>query len=224
MLNLGILISGRGSNMEAILNAVRERDMPANPAIIISNNPNAKGLKVAERLGAKTAVISSKGFSGSREEYDKLLAAELRSHGVTRRNGLVCLAGFMRLVSPQFVETYRNRILNVHPALLPAFPGLESQRQAVEYGAKVSGCTVHIVDAGMDTGPIVVQKAVQVRNGDTAASLARRILEKEHEAYPEAVELFASGRVRVSGRRVSIKPPAKKAHLKGPARRKSTQP
>ena len=204
MLNLGILISGRGSNMEAIIKAVRTKKIPANPALVISNRPDAAGLRVAEGLGVKTAVIESSGFKGSRQEYDRKVADELARNGVRPRSGLVCLAGFMRIVGPEFVRRYKNRVINIHPALLPAFPGLGAQRQALDYGARYSGCTVHFVDSGVDTGPIILQKVVEVKKGDTEQALSERILAQEHVAYPEAVRLFALGKINVSGRRVAI--------------------
>jgi len=190
--------------MESILKAIKKKRIPINPAIVISNKPNAKGLKVAEKLGVKTLVIESKGFKGSRWQYDKKIVEALSENGVTSRNGLVCLAGFMRIISPEFVKKYKNRILNIHPALLPAFPGLDSQKQALEYGSKYSGCTVHFVDAGMDTGPIIIQSVVKVRENDTEEALSKRILKEEHKIYPEAVNLFARKKIKVSGRRTII--------------------
>lgn len=190
--------------MESILKAVKKRRIPINPAIVISNRPNAKGLKIAEKLGVKTLVIESKGFKGSRWQYDKKIVKTLTENGVTPRNGLVCLAGFMRIISPEFVKKYKNRILNIHPALLPAFPGLESQKQALNYGSKYSGCTVHFVDAGTDTGPIIIQSVVKIRENDTKETLSKRILKEEHRIYPEAVSLFARKKIKVSGRRTTI--------------------
>lgn len=190
--------------MESILKAIKKKRIPINPAIVISNNPNAKGLKVAEKLGVKTLVIESKGFKGGRWQYDKKIVKTLSENGVTPQNGLVCLAGFMRIISPEFVKKYKNRILNIHPALLPAFPGLDSQKQALDYGSKYSGCTVHFVDARMDTGPIITQSAVKVRENDTEDTLSKRILKEEHKIYPEAINLFARKKIRVSGRRTII--------------------
>ena len=149
MLNLGILISGRGSNMESILKSIKKKKIPINPAVVISNNPNARGLKIAKKLGIKIEIIESKGFKGNRWQYDKKIIDTLTKYGVTPRNGLVCLAGFMRIINPEFVKKYKNRIINIHPALLPAFPGLDSQKQALLHGAKYSGCTVHFVDTKM---------------------------------------------------------------------------
>jgi phosphoribosylglycinamide formyltransferase-1 len=204
LLNLGILISGRGSNMEAILKSIKRRKIPINPSIVISNNPDAKGLKIAQRLGVKTEVIESKGFKGSRAEYDKKIISILIKNGVTQKNGLVCLAGFMRIISPEFVKKYKNKIINIHPALLPSFPGLNAQKQAVDDGAKFSGCTVHFVDLGVDTGSIILQKIVKVLDNDTEETLSKRILVKEHQAYPEAVRLFAENKIKISGRKTKI--------------------
>ena len=190
--------------MEAILKSIKKKKIPINPAIVISNKPNAKGLKIAEKLGVKTEVVESKGFKGSRWDYDKKIISILKKHGVTPKNGLICLAGFMRIISPQFIRQYKNRILNIHPALLPAFPGLDVQKQAVEHGVKFSGCTVHFVDDGVDTGPIIIQAIVKVKNNDTGDTLAKRILKQEHKIYPEAVSLFAKKKIKISGRRTII--------------------
>ncbi|MFQ5572837.1 MAG: phosphoribosylglycinamide formyltransferase, partial [Nitrosopumilaceae archaeon] len=203
-LNLAILISGRGSNMEAILKSIKKKKIPVNPAVVISNKPNARGLKIAEKLGVKTEVVKSKGFKGSRWEYDKKIIAVLKKYGVTPNNGLVCLAGFMRIISPQFIRKYKNRIMNIHPALLPAFPGLDVQKQAVEHGVKYSGCTVHIADEGVDSGPIIIQAVVKVKDNDTGETLAKRILKQEHRIYPEAVRLFAKKKIKISGRKTII--------------------
>jgi len=191
--------------MEAILKAVKRQKIPINPAVVISNNPDAKGLKIAQRMGVKTEVVESKGFDGTRWEYDQKIIKVLQRHGVTEKNGLVCLAGFMRIISPEFIRKYRNRILNIHPAILPAFPGLHSQKQAVDYGAKFSGCTVHFVDDGVDTGPIILQAVVPVNDADTEDTLSKKILAKEHKIYPQAVRLFAEGRIKVTGRKTTIR-------------------
>ncbi len=191
--------------METILKAIKRQRIPINPAVVISNNPDAKGLRIAQRLGVTTAVLPSKGFSGTRWEYDQEIIAILQKHGVTQKNGLVCLAGFMRIISPEFIRKYKNRILNIHPALLPSFPGLHAQKQALDYGAKFSGCTVHFVDNGVDTGPIILQAVVKVNYNDTEETLSKRILAKEHSLYPKAVRLFAEGKVTVSGRRSIIR-------------------
>lgn len=190
--------------MEAILKSIKNKKIPANPAIVISNRSDAKGLQIAKRLGVKTAVIESKNFTGNRQDYDREIAKELAKNKVTPRNGLVCLAGFMRILGPDLVKRYKNRIINIHPALLPAFPGLDAQRQAVEYGIRYSGCTVHFVDSGVDTGPIILQKVVEVKKSDNEQTLSKRILAKEHMAYPEAVRLFALKKIRISGRRTII--------------------
>ena len=190
--------------MESILKSIKKKKIPINPAVVISNKANAKGLKIAKKLGINTEIIQSKNFKGSRVQYDKKVIAALTKHGVTPRNGLVCLAGFMRIISPQFVKKYKNRMINIHPALLPAFPGLDSQKQALDHGAKYSGCTVHFVDSRMDTGPIIIQAVVKVMEKDSVESLSKRILKEEHKIYPEAVNLFARKKIRVSGRRIII--------------------
>ncbi len=190
--------------MESILKAIKKKRIPINPAIVISNKPDADGLKIAQRLGVKTLVIESRGFKGSRWQYDRKIVEALTENGVTPLNGLVCLAGFMRIISPKFVRKYKNRILNIHPALLPAFPGLKSQKQALDYGSKYSGCTVHFVDDGVDTGPIIIQSVVKIKEDDTEETLSKRILKEEHKAYPEAVNLFARKRIKVSGLRAII--------------------
>ncbi len=190
--------------MESILKAIKRKKIPINPAIVISNKPDAKGLKIAQKMGIKTEVIESKNFKGSRLDYDKKIISTLEKHGVTPKNGLICLAGFMRIISPEFVKKYKNRIINIHPALLPAFPGLDAQKQAIDNGAKYSGCTVHFVDSGVDTGPIILQLVVKVKNNDTEKTLSKRILAKEHKASPEAVRLFAENRIKIVGRKTII--------------------
>lgn len=190
--------------MEYILKSIKRKKIPINPAIVVSNKPNAKGLEIAKKLGVKTHVIESKGFSGTRWDYDKQIISILKKNGVTPKNGLVCLAGFMRIISPEFVKKYKHRIMNIHPALLPAFPGLDAQKQAVEYGAKYSGCTVHFVDTGVDTGPIILQAIVKVKDQDTVQSLAKRIISKEHKIYPQAVKLFAENKIKIKGRKTII--------------------
>jgi len=205
MQNLAILISGRGSNMEAILKSVKKKKIPINPAVVISNKPEAAGLKIAKKLGVKTEVVDSSEYKGKRWEYDKQVISVLQKYGVTPKNGLICLAGFMRIISPQFIRKYKNRIMNIHPALLPSFPGLHAQEQAIKYGAKFSGCTVHFADEGVDTGPLIIQVIVKVKNNDTEKTLSKRILEKEHQIYPEAVRLFAEKKIKISGKRTIIK-------------------
>ena len=190
--------------MESILKSIKKKKIPIKPAVVISNKPDAKGLKIAKKLGVNVEVIESKGFKGTRWQYDKKVISILTKYGVTQKNGLVCLAGFMRIISPEFVKKYKNRIINIHPALLPAFPGLDSQKQALEYGAKYSGCTVHFVDAGMDTGPVIIQATVKVKENDTVESLSKKILKEEHRIYPEAVNLFARKKIKVTKRRTRI--------------------
>jgi phosphoribosylglycinamide formyltransferase-1 len=193
---LGILLSGRGSNFLAIAEAVREGRLPgAEIAIVLSNLPDAAGLESARKLDLPAIAIPSAGRK--RAEHDAEVVAALRQHRVD----LVCLAGYMRIISPEFVRAFPNRILNIHPALLPAFPGLDAQAQALEFGAKVSGCTVHFVDEAVDHGAIILQRVVPVLDEDTAESLSARILEQEHIAYPEAIARVLSGQYHLSGRR-----------------------
>jgi len=196
MKRLGILLSGRGSNFEAIAGNVAAGNIDASIAVVISNRPEAKGLETARARGLNAVCIPSKGLE--REAYDRLVAAELQKNAVD----LVCLAGFMRLLSAYFVRQFPLRILNIHPALLPSFPGLDSQHQALEHGVKLSGCTVHFVDENLDSGPIVVQAAVPVLDDDTADTLSVRILKEEHRIYSEAIRIVLSGNFRIEGRRV----------------------
>ena len=190
--------------MESILKAIKKQKIPINPAVVISNKSNAKGLAIAKKMGVQTVVIDSSKYKGKRLQFDKEIIATLRKYNVTPTNGLVCLAGFMRIISPHFIKEYKNKILNIHPALLPAFPGLDAQKQAIEFGAKYSGCTVHFVDEGVDTGPIIIQEIVKIRDKDTEKTLTKKILTKEHEIYPKAVELFAKKKLSFKGRRVRI--------------------
>ena len=190
--------------MESILKSIKTKKIPINPAVVISNNSDAKGLKIAKKLGVNIEVIESKNFKGNRTEYDKKIMNILANYGVTPKNGLVCLAGFMRIISPGFIKKYKNRIINIHPALLPAFPGLNSQKQALDYGAKYSGCTVHFVDSGMDTGPVIIQAVVEIKEKDTEKLLSKKILKEEHRIYPEAVNLFARKKIKVLGRRTQV--------------------
>ena len=190
--------------MESILKSIKTKKIPINPAVVISNNSDAKGLKIAKKLGVNIEVIQSKNFKGNRTEYDKKIMNILAKYGVTPKNGLVCLAGFMRIISPGFIKKYKNRIINIHPALLPAFPGLNSQKQALDYGAKYSGCTVHFVDLGMDTGPVIIQAVVEIKEKDTEKLLSKKILKEEHRIYPEAVNLFARKKIKVLGRKTHI--------------------
>jgi phosphoribosylglycinamide formyltransferase-1 len=181
---LGVLISGRGSNLKAIIDAIDDKRLDASIALVISNRADAPGLDHARQAGIETSVISHKGFQ-SREDYDRELVTALKQRDV----GLVCLAGFMRLLSPIFVDAFPNRVLNIHPSLLPKYPGLHPQQQALDDGAAVSGATVHFVNADLDAGPIVLQRPVPIVPGDTAETLAARILAVEHALYPEAIEL-----------------------------------
>ena len=190
--------------MESILKSIKTKKIPINPAVVISNNSDAKGLKIAKKLGVNIEVIESKNFKGNRTEYDKKIMNILANYGVTPKNGLVCLAGFMRIISPGFIKKYKNRIINMHPALLPAFPGLNSQKQALDYGAKYSGCTVHFVDSGMDTGPVIIQAVVEIKEKDTEKLLSKKILKEEHRIYPEAVNLFARKKIKVIRRKTHI--------------------
>jgi phosphoribosylglycinamide formyltransferase 1 len=199
MKNLGILLSGRGSNFAAIANNIASGKIPnARISLVISNRTEAEGLGVARGMGLKTLVIDSR--DKDREEHDREMASALKSHQVD----LVCLAGYMRLLSPWFIKQFPQRILNIHPSLLPAFPGLEAQQQAFAYGVKIAGCTVHFVDEEVDHGPIVVQRAVPVQDGDDEDSLRERILDQEHIAYSEAVDIVLNRRFRMVGRRLVL--------------------
>jgi phosphoribosylglycinamide formyltransferase-1 len=198
MKRLGILLSGRGSNFEAIADNVAAGNLDATIAVVISNRPEARGLEVARARGLNAVAIPSKGLE--RETYDRMVVAELRKHQVD----LVCLAGFMRLLSAYFVREFPLRILNIHPALLPSFPGLDAQHQALDHGVKISGCTVHFVDEHLDAGPIILQAAVPVLDDDTVDTLSARILGEEHRLYSEAIRIVLSGQFRIEGRRVIL--------------------
>ena len=202
MKKLGILLSGRGSNFEAIADSVQAGRIAADIAIVISNRADAPGIESAKRRGLDARVIPSKGKV--REQHDAEVVAALQE----RRVDLVCLAGYMRLLSPWFVQQFPNRILNIHPSLLPAFPGLEAQKQAFEYGAKVSGCTVHFVDEHLDHGAIILQKSVPVLDSDDEHALAARILEQEHIAYTEAINIVLEGNYEIVGRRLVARSPS----------------
>ena len=212
---IGVLISGRGSNLQAIIDATRDGRLGATVAVVISNRADAFGLERARLAGIEALVLDHRGYA-SRSEYDAAVVAALRERGVA----LVCLAGFMRLLSPRFVEAFPNRILNIHPALLPSFPGLHAQRQALEHGVKVSGATVHLVDANLDAGPIVLQAAVPVLDDDTEETLSARILVEEHRLYPEAIRLVLEGGWAVDGRRF-VAPRAARARVKAVPDRRS---
>lgn len=196
---LGVLVSGRGSNLQAILDAILAERLKAKIGVVISDNPGALALKRVAGFDITTAVIERKKFADKRS-FEQAIAAELQLHHVE----LVVMAGFMRILSSGFIGQFPGRIMNIHPALLPAFPGLDAQAQAVRYGVKVSGCTVHFVDEGVDTGPIILQEAVPVLDGDDERALAERILHVEHRLYPRAVGLFCDGRLKIEGRKVII--------------------
>jgi phosphoribosylglycinamide formyltransferase-1 len=196
---LGILISGRGSNLSAIIQAIGDGRLDARIALVISNRAGAPGLKVAAEAGIETLHLDHRAYP-TRDAYDEALARELKARGVQ----LVCLAGFMRLVGPNLLQAFPDAVLNIHPSLLPAFPGLDAQQRALEHGVKVSGATVHLVTSTLDDGPIVVQATVPVRDDDTSDSLAARILAEEHKIYPQAIDLVLSRRWRIDGRRFAI--------------------
>jgi len=200
MINIGVLASGRGTNLQAIIEAVKEGKIEGRISIVISDNRDAFALKRAEQNNIETKYINFKSFK-NRENYDKKIIECLKEKDVD----LVVLAGYMRIISSYFIKMYKNRIMNIHPALLPSFPGLHAQRQAVEYGVKISGCTVHFVNEGVDSGPIILQKSVEVSADDTEESLAERILKEEHHIYPKVIQLFCQGRLIIKGRRVFIK-------------------
>ena len=199
-LRIGVLASGRGSNFDAIARAAASGSIPATVAVLITDRANVLALDVARRHRIEAVVIEPRDYP-SREAHEEQVIGTLEKHGV----GLVCLAGYMRILTGSFVKHFEGRLLNIHPSLLPLFPGLHAQRQALEHGAKVTGATVHFVDEGVDTGPIVAQAAVPVRSDDTEETLAERILTEEHRIYPEAIRLFAEGRLTIEGRRVRIK-------------------
>lgn len=205
-MRIGILISGRGSNMVAIVDAVKRGEIPASKvSIVISDKPDAAGLVKAAERGIATSVIERRGRS--RVEHDSEVVDELIRHDVE----LVCLAGYMRLLSKGFIEAFSDRIVNIHPSLLPAFPGLNVQQQAIDHGVKVSGCTVHFVSEDLDAGPIILQRPVEVKDDDTAETLAARILDHEHGAYVEAVQLIVNGCVKIDGRRALVTSPSQNA-------------
>ncbi|HEX8198692.1 MAG TPA: phosphoribosylglycinamide formyltransferase [Pyrinomonadaceae bacterium] len=196
-MKIGILISGRGSNMSALIEAVKTGEIPNSEiAVVISDKPNAAGVQKAREKGVETIVIERR--NRTRREHDAEMIAELKKRAVE----LICLAGYMRLLSAEFIEAFRNKIINIHPSLLPSFPGLDAQRQALEYGVKFSGCTVHFVDEGLDSGAIIAQKVVSVLDDDTPETLTARILEQEHRLYVEAAAKIVSGKYEIKGRRV----------------------
>lgn len=198
-LKVAILISGRGSNMAALIEAAKAVDYPAEIAVVVSNVASAPGLKIAQDAGVATAAISHKSFA-DRESFDRAISAELERHGV----GLVAEAGFMRIHSPWFPARWQDRLINIHPSLLPAFPGLRVQQQAIDAGVRISGCTVHFITAEVDAGPIIAQAAVPVLTDDTAETLAARILRQEHRLYPQVVRWFAEGRIAARDGRAAV--------------------
>ena len=200
MINIGVLVSGRGTNLQAIIEAIEEGKIEGEIKVVISDNPDAYALKRAKQNNIETKYVNFKSFK-NREDYDKKIVECLKEKDVD----LVVLAGYMRVLSPYFIRTYKNKIINIHPALLPSFPGLHAQRQAIEHGVKISGCTVHFVDEGVDSGPIILQKAVELKDDDTEELLAERILKEEHRIYPRAIKLFSQGRLVIKGRKVFIK-------------------
>ena len=205
MVPIGVLVSGRGSNLEAILDAVDRRYITKGEVrVVVSNKPGVVALEIAKKHGVPTAVLDDKGLPKMDPEYDAKTMATLEAQGVNSREGLVALAGYFRILGSEFVEIYKNRIMNVHPALLPSFPGLEPQKRALEHGVKVSGATVHFAAKDVDSGPIILQAHVPVRDDDTVDTLSERILRQEHRIYPEAIRLFTEGRLKVEGRRVTL--------------------
>lgn len=200
LLKLGVLISGNGSNLQSIIDNIEKGTLQAVIKIVISNNPDAYGIIRAKKHGITVVVLKNSDFK-NKEEFDSELINTLKKHDVE----LVTLAGFMRIISPRFLQTFPGRVMNIHPALLPSFPGLHGQKQAVDYGVKVSGCTVHFVDEGVDTGPIILQCAVPVLDDDTEDTLAARILKEEHKIYPQAIQLFADHKLEIRGRKIFIK-------------------
>jgi len=201
-LRIGVLASGGGTNLQAIIDRCQDHSLDAEIAVVICNNPDAGSLDRAAKAGIATQCINHRDFS-EREAFDRTVVNALQGAGVE----LVVLAGFMRIITQTFIDAYPNRVINIHPALLPSFPGLHVQQQAIDYGARFSGCTVHFVDGGVDTGPIIIQAVVPILQDDTADTLAARILEQEHRSYPRAIQLIAEGRVHVDGRKVTIEPP-----------------
>jgi len=199
-INLGVLVSGRGSNLQAIIDNIENGTLSAEISVVISDQADAYALERAREHSIPAVPIIAKGYTGKREEYDALLVKELQKHHVE----LVCMAGFMRIITRTLIMSFPNRILNIHPALLPAFPGLHVQKAALDHGVKFSGCTVHVVDEGTDTGPIIIQAVVPILENDTEESLSERILRQEHKIYSRAIQLYAEGRLKIEGRRVTV--------------------
>ena len=207
---LGVLVSGRGSNLQAILDAINADRLTAKIGVVICDNPEANALRKVAGTGIPTAVIERRSFA-AKQEFEEAVIAQLDLHHVE----LVVLAGFMRILSPRFINRFPARIMNIHPALLPAFPGLDAQQQAIDYGVKVSGATVHFVDEGMDSGPIILQEAVPVEADDDVTTLSERILHLEHRLYVRAIRLYCEGRINIDGRAVKILPPRQKPKEEG---------
>ena len=206
MVPIGVLVSGRGSNLQSILEAVdRSYITKGKVNVVVSNKPGIGALEVAKKHLVQTVVLDDRGLPKMDPEYDRKTIATLEAHGVTPKDGLVALAGYFRILSPQFVDRYLHRIMNVHPALLPAFPGLDAQKRALEHGVKVSGATVHFVAKEVDAGPIILQAHVPIRDDDTVETLSERILRQEHRLYPEAIRLFTEEQLKIEGRRVVLK-------------------
>ena len=202
---IAVLVSGRGSNLEAILEAIDKKYITNGAAkVVISNRPDAPALDIARKHNVPAKILDDHGLPKKSWEYDQRTIRLLQEHGVKSQDGLILLSGYFRILTPEFVGLYERRILNIHPALLPAFPGLNAQKQALDHGPKVTGCTVHFVDKGVDTGPIILQTPVPVRDDDTVETLSRRILREEHRLYPEAVRLFTDGMLTVNERRVLL--------------------
>ena len=199
-LKLAVLVSGRGSNLQAIIDNIEKGALSAEIAVVVSDQPDAYALERAKKHDIPAVHVSAKGYKGKRDEYDTLLVKELQKRNVD----LVCLAGFMRIITPVLIKAFPNRILNIHPSLLPSFPGLHVQKKAIDHGVKFSGCTVHFVDEDMDTGPIIIQAVVPILDSDTEDSLSERILKQEHKIYSRAIQLFAEGRLKIEGRRVLL--------------------
>ncbi len=201
MINIAVLVSGRGTNLQAIINAIKRGAIAGKIKIVLSDNPDAYALKRAKRNDIKARVVNYKSFSG-KEEYEQEVMQQLDNYKID----LIVLAGYMRILGSNFIKKYHSRIINIHPALLPAFPGLNAQKQALKYGVKISGCTVHFVDEGMDSGPIILQKAIKVKQSDDEESLSKRILKYEHQLLPRAIQLFAQNKIQIlNNNRVHIK-------------------
>ncbi|MBR1396478.1 MAG: phosphoribosylglycinamide formyltransferase [Selenomonadaceae bacterium] len=199
MIKLGVLCSGRGTDLQSIIDAIADKKLDADIAVVITDKPNVMALERAEKAGIKNICVNRKSFD-NQSDFESQLLQELKAVGVD----LVVLAGFMRILSPTFVHEYKNRIMNIHPSLLPSFPGAHAHRDVLNYGVKVSGCTVHFVDEGTDSGPIIMQAAVAVKDDDTEETLSARVLEQEHIIYPKAIQLYVEGRLKIDGRHVKI--------------------